>query len=156
MEQIKQISNALVINPEFLTAVDVSLLECEQFESIKHRVIPTFCYDNAFLTATNLCYDKIVYGVALVKFGDSIIPVEHAWIKDNGQHFDPTYQVLNEKNGSVMETEYYSLIEFSIDEYLELSESMRGEELARLCALDFYSLRTNQSFKKYFNHKRGS
>jgi hypothetical protein len=149
------ISDHLVVAPALLNHVPISKLEGAEFENIKHRIIPSFCYDNSFLTAVALDFESIIYGVALVDFGNNKIPIEHAWVKTNdGKYYDPTYQLMNEKNGFEIEAEYHSLIDISLDDYIELASDIHGEKLSKLCAVDFFALRRHAKFSQYFNHKR--
>lgn len=144
------ISNHLSFTPDYLTPVLISRLESEEYSHIKHRIIPKFCFDNSLTSAIALDFYSIVYGAAIVTFGDQQIPVEHAWIKSyTGQYYDPTYQELGDK-GEPLQVEYYSLIEVPLDDYLALATEVRGKSLSKICALDFMTLRHMQHFKRFF------
>lgn len=148
------ISDMLVVNADFLKSVKISNLSRPDFDELKPSIIPCFCYDNSYLTAVRLDLDCIVYGAAIVDFGGSKIPIEHAWVKSlDGSYHDPTYQVLDERNGFGFEVEYYSLIEFPIKDYVELVGEVHGQWLSSICAVDFTSLRQFEKFRKYFNRK---
>jgi len=144
------ISSFLSFTPDYLTPVSISRIESEEYNHIKRRIIPRFCFDNSLTTAISLDLHSIVYGAAIVSFGEQKIPVEHAWVKSHdGQYYDPTYQELGDKD-TPLQVEYYSLFEMPLDDYLALATEVRGEQLSKICALDFMPLRHMQHFKRFF------
>jgi hypothetical protein len=73
------------------------------------------CYNNVFNIATTL--HVIGHDVAyVVGIAESVIPVDHAWIKIDGYYYDPTWQQFTsiEKGG------YHAVAELSIDHLEEI------------------------------------
>ena len=105
------IQNTLLFCAEALSRCEVKTLPEEDFSLIRHRVIPSFCYDNSFMSAVTLNASAIVYGAAIINTRGQDLPVEHAWVKmRDGTYVDPTYQLLSENKPPPLDVRYLSLI----------------------------------------------
>ncbi|MEM0550378.1 MULTISPECIES: hypothetical protein [Aeromonas] len=151
MKNLAYVSHALVMSPDHLTPMAVSNIPETEFAWLRSRVMPGFCYDNAWLTANHLGAAGVVLGAALVNIGGHQIPVEHAWVWDGGdRYYDPTYQLLDEAHqGRLNATSYYGLIRLSMDEYLAFAEEC-SNPLPNLIAVDVVQFRRHPRFSHLF------
>lgn len=149
----EHIQNALLFCANELTHCDIQELSDKDFSLIEQRIIPSFCYDNAFMAAVTLNGHAIVYGAALINFDGKILPIEHAWIKmGDGTYADPTYQCLT-KNTEPLDTKYYALLEVPTSEYVDLAKSL-GNNLGHIVAMDFMWIRRSAKHKHLFSTSR--
>ncbi len=154
MQAEEMIKNGLVFNPEYLEHQTIRKLEQEEFAGVYDRVIPSFCYDNSFLTAVALDAEAIVYGAALTRFSSTLLPIEHAWVRfADGRCVDPTYQKLEQERGDLLEVSYYKLFEIPMLEYLDIAEEL-GNKVSPIVAMDFSWFRRSPKFKQYFDTGR--
>jgi len=154
-EALTLIERGLVFNPQHLSKQQISRIAEEDFALVYDRVVPSFCYDNAFLTAVALDGASVVYGAALTYIGDTLVPIEHAWVRlDNDTLVDPTYQKMRERGGAYdFEVDYYALFEIPTLEYIRIAQEV-GNSFSRIVAMDFLWFRRSQKFKDFFNTGR--
>ncbi|WP_432782795.1 hypothetical protein [Vibrio parahaemolyticus] len=146
-----QIATEMAVNADHLRPVEVEDMPCGLLDKISNRIIPTFCYDNSLVALVQLELEKIVYGFAIVDIADQQVPIEHCWVKGKcGTYYDPTYQMLIEQ-GKEIQTNYYSLVELTTQEYFEIVLKQRGEDLSKMEALDFMALRVSRLLDHYFS-----
>ncbi len=147
----EKISDELNIQPEFLKLIDISELNESELTRVKRDIIPSFCYDNSMMSAKRLGMQSIVYGIVVISLEGELTLVEHAWIKSNdGEYFDPTYQVACEKSKLNAGAIYYSVIELDLNEYCKLADDIFGDKISKLCAVDFFTIRNHVDFNRFF------
>lgn len=149
------IESWLVFNKQHLSKQEISRISAEDFWLVYDRVIPSFCYDNAFLTAVAMDAKAVVYGAALTYIGDTLVPIEHAWVRlDSDKLVDPTYQKMRERGGAYdFEVEYFSLFEIPTLEYIKIAQEL-GNSFSRIVAMDFLWFRRSSKYKHYFDTGR--
>lgn len=150
-DPLELIESWLVFNKQHLVKNEISQIPAADFALVYERVIPSFCYDNAFVTAVAMDGQSIVYGAALTLFGDTLVPIEHAWVRlGNGDFVDPTYQKMRERGGAYdFDVEYFALFEIPVSEYLEIAQEL-GNHFSRIVAMDFMWFRGSLKYKHYF------
>lgn len=148
-EAFDLIADGLIFNPQLLVRHNISSISREDFQPFYDRIIPTFCYDNALITAVAMRAQSVVYGAAVTEMGDQLIPIEHAWVRlENGDLVDPTYQKLHE-SGSEFDVAYFSLFEIPKHEYIETAKEL-GNRITSIVALDFRPFRCSPKYRHLF------
>lgn len=141
-------AHCLGFKEEYLKAVNVSLIPPALEKKFIRHSIPSFCYSNAFKCAS-MVDGVVVFGAAVVDFGGAKIPMEHAWLLVDGEYYDPTYQY----NDNEFNTEYFSLAELTISEYLGFIERFYPD-LINIKEIDFYVMRKHSEFHHLFGRER--
>jgi hypothetical protein len=149
LEELKQtVARSLVISSDHLMSVPISAVSDNEMAIVGELMREKECYTNSLLSALAIGADRVVLGAVYISTIG--ISVEHSWLafKDE-RHVYPTYQKMN---GSFEPTnyEYFSLYEITIDEYLEVSESIRG---IPDMAVDFLALRMSPKTDYLFKQK---
>ncbi len=149
------IESWLVFNKHHLAKQKISRISAEDFSLVYDRVIPSFCYDNAFLTAVAMDAKAVVYGAALTYIGDTLVPIEHAWVRlGSDELVDPTYQKMRDRGGAYdFDVEYFSLFEIPTLEYIKIAQEL-GNNFSRIVAMDFLWFRRSPKYKHYFDTGR--
>ena len=143
----------LCFNPAHLALQQVKKLDENELSEVYERVMPGFCYDNAFLTAVALGAEAVVYGAALTAIGGTLQPIEHAWVRfADGRCVDPTYQKLEQDGGVPLDVDYYKLFEIPTLDYVEIAQEL-GNNLAGMVAMDFLWFRRSRKYQYLFDVK---
>lgn len=146
------IESWLVFNKQHLVRQNISRISAEDFALVYDRVIPSFCYDNAFIAAVAMGGQSIVYGAALTLIEDNLVPIEHAWVRlRNGELVDPTYQKMRERGGEYdFDVDYFALFEIPTLKYIEISQEL-GNSFSQIVSMDFMWFRRSTKYKHYFD-----
>ena len=148
----KQIADLWVVNPDYLTHAPINKLPEESIRAISEQMRMKCCYNNAVVAGLELDCDSVVLGFAVLKgFCEGGLPIEHAWIKKGGQHFDPTFDCQSDSP----EVDYLSLYEVPLNGYLDVSAMIRGEDDADM-AIDLFALRRCQELRHLFDYRRSA
>ncbi|HBC3404766.1 TPA: hypothetical protein KDZ97_003637 [Vibrio parahaemolyticus] len=129
------------LNPAELVPVSVQPMNEQQREIAQEVVLPKRCFDNSIQLAMHL---DATYVLGVYQ---SIIPIEHAWLKVGDTYIDPTLEtVIGDVSG-----EYLSLMEVKASELMDLVEAIQrysGDDAAYPPM--FHTIRTFPEFSHLF------
>lgn len=128
------------VKPEGLKRVTINPMDSVWRKRANLVVQPKQCFDNCF----NLCVEhEVTYVLGICHI---MIPIEHAWLKIDGKHYDPTLEIASgELSGS-----YHSLIEIKSTDLINYITEVNEEASTGLYAPMFSTMRHHRLLKDLF------